>query len=134
MSFMLIFSIIVAGIIVTIIGLVVILKKTKRRNDKKNNIDNNEVEENYKFDFSDLMHIIKNPNTKSEDLLNALIYFNENFSIDKDNSKQYFIFLSRILTHPNRTKNIFTYFHKEVKYKNRNFKNELEVIEKKALG
>jgi len=84
------------------------------------------------LDFEDLLEVVKNPNSDSKKLLETLIYFNENFEI-KDEDK-YFIFLSRILTHPNRDKNLFQYFHKFIKPRYKEFKEKLNLIEEKALG
>jgi hypothetical protein len=131
MSKSLILGIIIFGVIITIIALIIILKKSSKKEVVEVKHKQPEMDEFY---FDDLMAIAKNPNTKSNDLLNALIYFNENFVIDDTNSKEYLIFLSRVLTHPNKSKNIFQYFHNEVKPKNKSFKNELESIEMKALG
>jgi len=86
-----------------------------------------------KLELDDLMDIVKNPNSTSNDIINAMIYFNENFVIDDANSRQALLFFSRALTHKNKSKNIFQYFHKEIKAKNPRFKNELENIEMKAL-
>ena len=84
------------------------------------------------LDFEDLLEIVKNPNSDSKKLLEVLTYFNENFEITDE--KKYFIFLSRILTHPNRDKNLFHYFHKFIKPKYKEFKEKLDSIEEKALG
>jgi hypothetical protein len=132
MNPILIISIIAIGFFLAIIGLIVVLKKSSKKSisvkktSKKTEIKN--------FDLDDLMDIVKNPNTPSSGVLDALIYFNKNFSIDEDNNKKCFLFLSRALTHPNKNKNIFQYFHKEIKPKNKHYKNELESIEHRALS
>jgi hypothetical protein len=128
MNPILILSIIITGTILAIVGIIVAIKKSSKPVPKKS------VKKEREFDFDDLMDIVKNPKTSSNALLDALIYFNSNYKIDEENSKKYLIFLSRVLTHPNRSKNIFQYFHNEVKSKNSKFKSELENIEKKALN
>jgi hypothetical protein len=129
MNSILILSIVIIGAILSIIGVIIAIKLSKKppKTIKKTK------ENKYKFDFEDLMEIVKNPNTPSNGVLDALIYFNENFKINEKNRKKCFVFLSRVLTHPNRSKNVFQYFHKEVKKKNPKFRNELESIERKAL-
>ena len=131
MTPILIISIVIIGFIVVIIGLIIVLKKSPQKETvtiQKAKLKND------KFDLDDLMDIVKNAGTSSSEVLDALIYFNENFKIDKKNSKKCFLFLSRALTHPNKNKNIFQYFHNEIKPKNINFKNTLESIEKTALS
>jgi hypothetical protein len=135
MSPVLIISIIAIGFVLAIIGLIVALKKSSKKTPSKQISKKTEVKKDEKkFDLDDLMDIVKNPNTPSSGVLDALIYFNEDFSIDEKNSKKCFLFLSRALTHPNKNKNIFQYFHKEIKPKNKQFKSELETIESKALS
>jgi hypothetical protein len=80
------------------------------------------------------MDIVKNPDSSSQDILNVLELFNKNFTIDDKNGQKEIIFLSRALTHRNVNKDIFSYFHKEIKTKNPKYKRELELIERKALG
>jgi len=133
MSKNVILGIVIFGVIITIIALIIILKKSSKEEVVQSKATP-KTDKTDEFDFDDLMAIVKNPNTKSNDLLNTLIYFNENFDIDEENSKKYLMFLSRVLTHPNKSKNIFQYYHNEVKPKNGHFKNELENIEMKALG
>ncbi len=133
MNSILILSIVILGFVLAIIGLIFALKKSSKNAPSKQ-ISKKTETKNDEFDLDDLMNIVKNPNTSSSGVLDALIYFNENFSIDEDNNKKCFLFLSRALTHPNKSKNIFQYFHNKVKPKNLNFKNELEAIEKKALN
>jgi len=128
MSPIIILIIVVLGILITLIGLILMIKNKPKKVIK--------VEKNYedKLDLDDLMDVVKNPNSTSNDIINAMMYFNENFVIDDSNSRQALLFFSRALTHKNKNKNIFQYLHKEVKPKNPRFKKELENIEKKALG
>ena len=129
MSPIILLLIVVTGIIVTTIGLILILKNKPKTTPT---IETKPQED--KLDLDDLMDIVKNPNSTSNDVINAMIYFNENFVIDDSNSRQALLFFSRALTHKNKSKNIFQYFHKEIKAKNPRFKNELDNIEMKALG
>jgi len=129
MSPIILLLIVVTGIIVTTIGLILILKNKPKTTPK---IETKPQED--KLDLDDLMDIVKNPNSTSNDIINAMIYFNENFVIDDSNSRQALLFFSRALTHKNKSKNIFQYFHKEIKAKNPRFKNELDNIEMKALS
>jgi hypothetical protein len=122
-------GIIVLGVILAIIAMVLILKKPK----ETNNVTKVEVEDDY-LDFEDLMAIAKNPNTTSDRLLYILEYFNNNYIIDDQNEQKYLVFLSRVLTHNNVNKDVFQYFHNEVKSKNVRYKNDLDIIESKALG
>jgi predicted permease len=130
MNSILILSIVIIGAILSIIGVMIAIKKSSKKNTKT---IKKSKENGNKFDFEDLMDIVKNPNTPSDGVLDALIYFNENFKINEENRKKCFVFLSRVLTHPNRSKNIFQYFHKKVKTKNPEFKKQLENMERKAL-
>ena len=122
-------AVIVLASILTITAFFVIIKKNKKPVKKvKKQIEEDVIE------FDDLMAIVKNPNSTSKDILNALELFNQNYTIDESNAQKYFIFLSRCLTHKNVNKDIFRYFHNEVKKKNLKYKKELDSIEKKALG
>jgi len=121
-------AIIASGIVLAIIALFVVLKTNKKTTPKVVKTENDFI------DFDDLMAIVKNPNTSSDKLLEVLKKFNENFVIDEKNEQKYLIFFSRILTHNNVNKDIFQYFHKEIKVKNLEYKKDLDVIEKKALG
>ena len=121
--------VIVLALILTISAFFIILKKNKKPTKVKT-----QTQEIEKLDFEDLMAIVKNPNSTSKDILNALKLFNENFVIDETNSQKYLIFFSRALTHKNVNAEVFRYFHNEIKKKNLKYKTELESIEKKALG
>ena len=129
MNILVLVGIIVIAIILVITAFVVIAKKPKKTTSHKKVIQTED-----KLDFEDLMAIVKNPNSTSDKLLFALEEFNKNFVIDEKNEQKYLIFLSRALTHKNVNKNVFQYFHKEIKSKNVRFKKELDLIERKALG
>ena len=125
-------AVIVLALILTITAFIVIIKKSKKPVKVEKKTETQQDNEN--IDFDDLMEIVKNQDSTSKDILNALELFNQNYTIDESNTQKYFIFLSRCLTHKNVNKDIFRYFHNEVKKKNLKFKKELDSIEKKALG
>jgi len=129
MNILVLVGIIVIAIILVITAFVVIAKKPKKTISHKKVIQTED-----KLDFEDLMAIVKNPNSTTDKLLFALEEFNKNFVIDEKNKQKYLIFLSRALTHKNVNRDIFQYFHKEIKSKNVRFKKELDLIERKALG
>ena len=129
MNILVLVGIIVIAIILVITAFVVIAKKPKKTISHKKVIQTED-----KLDFEDLMAIVKNPNSTTEKLLFALEEFNKNFVIDKKNEQKYLVFLSRVLTHKNVNKDVFQYYHKEIKSKNVRFKKELDLIERKALG
>jgi len=116
------------AIILTIIALIVVLKKQKKpiksSIPKKDNV----------IFFDDLVAVANNKNSTKKDLLDVLKIFNENFYLSQDTAQQYLIFLSKVLTHQNVDKDIFTYFHTNIKPKNPKYKKELETIELKALN
>jgi hypothetical protein len=124
--------IIVLGLIIGIIAFVILSKSSKTKKTKKRVIK--EESENTTIELDELMDIVKNPDSSSQDILNVLELFNKNFTIDETNGQKEIIFLSRALTHRNVNKDIFNYFHKEIKTKNPKYKKELELIERKALG
>ena len=129
MNILVLVGIIVIAIILVITAFVVIAKKPKKTISHKKVIQTED-----KLDFEDLMAIVKNPNSTSDKILFALEEFNKYFIIDDENEQKYLIFLSRALTHKNVNRDIFQYFHKEIKSKNVRFKKELDLIERKALG
>jgi len=119
----------VVALLLAIVAIIVVSKPKSKPVKKKTTVKKEKT-----IEFEDLMEIVKNPNTDSNTLLKTLMVFNENFKLDDKNSQKYLIFLSRVLTHKNVNKDIFKYFHKEVKLKNKDYKVELEAIERKALG
>jgi len=121
-------AILVISLILGVIAVLIISKKPKKSTKSVKKVDEDIL------DFEDLVAVLKNGETSSEKLLDTLKTFNENFTIDEDNAQKYLVFLSRVLTHKNKNKDIFNYFHKEVKGKNLKFKKELESIEMKALN
>jgi len=128
MNILVLIGIIIIGLILVITAFIVLTKKSKPQKVKQTQ----QIKDD-KLDFEDLMAIVKNPNSTSDKILFALEEFNKNFIIDDENEQKYLIFLSRALTHKNVNKDIFQYFHKEIKSKNPRFKKDLDIIEKKAL-
>ena len=119
------------GIFLIIIAIIIIIK-SKQNQKVISKTKPNIIEEEH-LEFEDLMDIVKSPNSDSKRVLEALELFNKHFSIDEKNEQKYLIFFSRALTHKSVNKDIFQYFHKEIKLKNPKFKNQLDIIEKKAL-
>jgi len=130
MNIWILVGIISISLILVIIAFIIITKKSKNQ---KTSIKKTTTPIK-KLDFEDLMLIAKNPKTSSDKLLETLKLFNKNFIIENKNEQKYFVFFSRILSHKNVNKEIFRYFHKEIKNNNLNYKRELEIIEKKILG
>ena len=130
MNIWILIGIISVSLILVIIAFIIITKKSKNQ---KTSIKKTTTPIK-KLDFEDLMLIAKNPKTSSDKLLETLKLFNKNFIIENKNEQKYFVFFSRILSHKNVNKEIFRYFHKEIKNNNLNYKRELEIIEKKILG
>jgi len=129
MNNLILIGLISLGIILVVVAFVVIITKKPKKV-----VTTKKIQKEDKLDFEDLMAIVKNPNSSSEKILFALEEFNKNFVIDEKNEQKYLVFLSRTLTHKNVNKDVFQYFHKEVKSKNPRFKKGLDVIERKALG
>jgi len=109
------------AIILLLIAFFLLLKKSKKKDNKK------------QLELKDLLLIAQNQNSTSDDILLSLKLFNENFFID-DNKEMSFEFFNYILNHKNINKEVFQFFHKEIKTKNKNYQKDLDVIERKALG
>ena len=125
-------GVILIGLILAIIAIIVVLKSSKKNQKISTNVKQNESKK--EIDFQELIKIVSNKNTSSNDVLNALILFNKYFRIDDKHAHDYLIFLSKCLTHKNVNKSIFQYYHNEVKKNNEKYKTELDAIEMKALG
>ncbi len=97
-------------------------KKAQKNNESKK-----------KLTLSDLIKIAKNEKSSAKDLLFALFYFNDNFKIksDKKNSMELF---RAVLSHKNRNKKMFDYFHENILPKNSEYKDELDKLERSALN
>ena len=83
--------------------------------------------------FDELMEIAQNPNSTSKELKKALMSFNDNYPINDENLKESMIFLTYLLRHKNRNKELFDIIHKEVKVSNKKFKDEISKVEMKCL-
>jgi phosphate/sulfate permease len=122
-------SIIVIAVILTIIAIIFVLKSKKKVVKETKTTSKSD---DFIF-FDDLIKVVNNQNSTKKDLLDVLKIFNENFQIDDVNAQKYLIFLSKTLTHTNVDKDIFQYFHSNIKSKNPKYKKELDTIELKAL-
>jgi len=125
--------IIILGLIIGIIAFIIVSKSSNKKRIPKKTIKK-EIVKNDDIELDELMQIVKNPSTTSQDILNVMQLFNQHFTIDEENGQQEIIFLSRALTHKNVNKDIFNYFHKKIKSKNPKYRKELDLIERKALG
>ena len=83
--------------------------------------------------LNDLLKIASSNKSNIKDLLFAITYFSENFSVNMD-EKHSFEFFKKILNHKNRQKVLFDVFHGNILPKNLKYKNELNRIEKEALN
>jgi len=101
-------------------------KPKKSKKQEKRNDDN-------KLTIESLLEIANNPKSNSQDLLSALVLYNENFKVE-DDVKKSFEFFKKVLNHKNRKKAFFDYFHGNIIPNNIKFKNELDKIEKEALN
>jgi len=131
MSPIILVSIIAIGLILAIIAIILILKATSKQPTTSNNSTTSEKKG---FDFDELMKVVQNPNTTTNELLEVLKLFNQYFRLDEENANSYLIFLSKCLTHKNVNAKVFSFFHNEIKSNNPKYKTELETIEMKALG
>ena len=83
--------------------------------------------------LNDLLKIASSSKSTTKDLLFAINYFAENFSVDMD-EKTSLEFFKKLLNHKNRQKVLFDVFHGSILPKNLKYKNELDKIEKEALN
>ncbi len=83
--------------------------------------------------LDDLLKIALSSKSTSKDLLFAINYFAENFSVGMD-KKTSLEFFKKLLNHKNRQKKLFDIFHGNILPKNLKYKNELNKIEKEALN
>ena len=131
MSPIILVSIIAIGLILAIIAIILILKATSKQPTTSNNSTTSEKKG---FDFDELMKVVQNPNTTTNELLEVLKLFNQYFRLDEENANSYLIFLSKCLKHKNVNAKVFSFFHNEIKSNNPKYKTELETIEMKALS
>ena len=83
--------------------------------------------------INDLLKIVSSSKSTLKDLLFAINYFIENFSIETD-EKLSLEFFKKLLNHKNRQKALFDLFHGKVLPQNLKYKNKLDKIEKEALN
>jgi len=110
------------------LGLILFFSKRLK---KKNKLSDNKNKKEITFDM--LKEIVNNKNATSKDLASALILFSENFEL-KGNEKDAFEFFKKVLTHKNRDKNLFKIYQEKIVSKYKNFKDQLNEIEKEALN
>ena len=100
----------------------------KSKNSKKDNMPQKK-----EITINDLLKIVSSSKSTLKDLLFAINYFIENFSIETD-EKLSLEFFKKLLNHKNRQKILFDLFHGKVLPQNLKYKNELDRIEKEALN
>ncbi|WP_456479354.1 hypothetical protein [Nautilia sp.] len=83
--------------------------------------------------MDDLIKVASSSSTSSEELFKALVLFYDNFEV-KNKEKESFVFLEKVLNHPNRTKKLFDFFHEKILPKNIYYEKKLNELEKKALN
>jgi len=114
---------------ITFFSILIIFYFSKKRS---KSVKKEEKKEN-KITIEALLKIANNPKSTSQDLLSALMLYNENFKVENDVKKS-LEFFKKVLTHKNRKKAFFDYFHGNILPNNLKFKNELDKIEKEALN
>ncbi len=83
--------------------------------------------------LQDLLNIASNPKSNANDLLSALMLYNQKFDV-KSNQKVSLEFFKKVLIHKNRNKKLFDYFHGSILPKNIEFTKILDELEKDALN
>ncbi len=84
--------------------------------------------------LDDLLKIAKSSKSTTQDLLAALLLFDEKFKVEDDYRKS-LQFFKLVLNHKKATsKKIFDIFHGKILPANIKFKNELDKIEREALN
>jgi translation initiation factor IF-3 len=86
-----------------------------------------------KVDLNQLLQIVSNPNSSTADLIVAIELFNEFINMEED-LKRSLEFFDKLLKHKNRHKRLFQYFHNVIVPNNKEYKKELNAIEKEALN
>ena len=117
--------------IILVVGVIIIIKTSKNKKTIQPLKTKETIEKVDKFE--ELMEVVKNPNSSSQALKKALISFNDNYPISDENLKESMIFLTYLLRHKNRNKELFDIIHKEVKVSNKKFKDEISKVEMKCL-
>ena len=116
--------------IILVIVVIIIIKKSSKPKKVKTF---QKVEEKEIVKLEDLMKVVKNRDSSVSELKKALIDFNDNFVITEDNLTDSLIFLTYLLRHQNRNKELFDILHKEVKVNNKKFADEIGKVEMKCL-
>ena len=118
--------IVVLGVILGVVAFVLIVSnKQKPITQKHKTLQTDFDIDNYIKQISDDLSF--------EELFELMKSFNENILMDDFNLNKCLKFYRLVLEHKNVNANIFRYFHKEVKSKNKSFIDELENVEMKAL-
>ena len=131
--YILLIGIALLAIILLIIAIVLIKKSNKNKPLSPKKREKEMSPPIPPIQFEELMAIVKDKNSTSKELLNALKLFSKHFKIDEKKAKHYFIFFSRLLSHRNVNKEIFDYYHKKIKKENKKFIKELDRIESTIL-
>lgn len=127
--YILLIGIALLAIILLIIAIVLIKNQASSPKKRKEEI----LSPTPSIQFEELMAIVKDKNSNSKELLNALKLFSKHFKIDEKKAKRYFTFFTHLLSHKNVNKEIFDYYHKKIKKENKKFIKELDRIESTIL-
>ena len=82
--------------------------------------------------IEDLINISKNNKSTTKDLIFVLEYFLNYFKVKEDKTNSFELF-KLVLNHKNRSKKLFDIYHNKIVPLNKEYKNELNRIEKEAL-
>jgi len=94
---------------------------------------NENIQKSHELSLDDLLEIVSNKSASSQDLIKASQLFYENFKVSDDEKKS-FEFFKLLLNHPNRNKTVFDIFHGRILPKNIEYKEKLDMLERKALN
>ena len=121
------FTFLIYLVIITFFSVLIIFyfAKKPKQGPKQKNED--------KLTIDSLLKIANDPKSNTQDLLSALMLYNENFKVE-DDVKKSMEFFKKVLNHKNRKKAFFDYFHGNILPKNLKFKDELDKIEREALN
>jgi cbb3-type cytochrome oxidase subunit 3 len=112
--------------LITTVFILVIAKILKK---EKKTINNKQKE----LTIDNLVEIVKNKKSNINDLVFALEYFNDKFSVREFPDKA-FEFFKMLLIHKSRSKILFDIFHNKTIPSNKDFKEQLNKIESEALN
>jgi hypothetical protein len=113
-------------LITTVFVLIIAKLVKKEKKAQKNNIKKD-------LTINDLIEIAKNKKSNINDLVFALEYFNDKFSVREFPDKA-FEFFKMLLIHKNRNKILFDIFHNKTVPLNKDFEGQLNEIEKECLN